>query len=288
MDSVSLLTAALARGSETQCDETCEFFVRVAIPSVGMLTTFAIYLSPYRAVERVEKSENIGEVNPMPFPLIIANSLAWIMYSMLIQNPFIFIPNILGYPLGIFYTLTCFKYTNKLFQWRIQTILIVSSTVIFTGTFASFMLLKNDPDKSRWIMGLLCTLILSVFYAAPLSIYYRILKKRDSRPLNPLLALASIINGSLWVVYGFSIDDGFVWVPNLVGVFMGIVQVIVMIVFPKRQSAGFTSLRESTTSASEAARTVSIPSQEAQESRDEVSHVLAGSDDDMEVARGDE
>ncbi|KAL2918682.1 hypothetical protein HK105_201516 [Polyrhizophydium stewartii] len=218
------------------CDtDQCRLLLHHVVPGIGVLTALWIFVAPLASVRGIQDSQSIGAVNPLPFPMIVANCLCWLVYGLLVQDPYVFGPNIAGYQLGLYYTLTAYNHADAAFRSRVLTILVASSLLVFSGGFISFIVLHGQGD-ARTIMGSICVVILAVFYSAPLSTVRQVIKRRDSSPIDLTLAIASIANSSLWTVYGFAVSDGFIWGPNLLGVVFGAVQFGLMAIFPRRSS----------------------------------------------------
>ncbi|KAI3637745.1 hypothetical protein MIR68_004394 [Amoeboaphelidium protococcarum] len=89
----------------------------------------------------------------------------------------------------------------------------------------------------KMIFGVASLIFLTFLYVAPLSVLYRILKLRYESKVRELiyipLAIAMIMNGSLWSVYGFVLNDYFIWFPNVVAVVVGVLQVVLVFIFGK-------------------------------------------------------
>lgn len=51
---------------------------------------------------------------------------------------------------------------------------------------------------------------------------YHVVATRNCASILPMLAILSVVNGALWVAYGFAIDAPFVWAPNAFGVLTGL------------------------------------------------------------------
>ncbi|KAI8919606.1 sugar efflux transporter for intercellular exchange-domain-containing protein [Entophlyctis helioformis] len=223
--------------------QACEVVLRQVVPGIGVVTALLIFIAPYKSVKQIEETKSLSSVNAFPFPMIIANCLCWIVYGLLVQDAFVFGPNIVGYPLGVFYTLTAFKYGDASFRSHVQMIIIAASVFIFSGAFLSFIVLKA-AYPARLVMGSVCVIVLSIFYGSPLSSIYAVIKARDSTPIDVMLAIASFVNGMLWTLYGVAVGDAFIWAPNLLGVVFCLIQFALLVVFPKQSEPdGFAPLR---------------------------------------------
>lgn len=52
------------------------------------------------------------DLNPIPFPIVVANCVAWVGYSIVTKDPYVFLANDPGVLLGLFYTLSAYGYAD--------------------------------------------------------------------------------------------------------------------------------------------------------------------------------
>jgi len=85
------------------------------------------------------------------------------------------------------------------------------------------------------IIGLTVNVNLIFFYGAPLSKIATVLETRCSKLIHIPTMICSLLNGSLWFVYGFAVQDYFIAVPNGLGAALGVVQLFFCLVFPRHR-----------------------------------------------------
>ena len=54
----------------------------------------------------------VQSTNPLPFPLILANCVAWVSYAYVKQDIFVFLANDTGIMMGMFFTLSAYGVAN--------------------------------------------------------------------------------------------------------------------------------------------------------------------------------
>ena len=86
----------------------------------------------------------------------------------------------------------------------------------------------------RLLWGYTANAILLIYYAAPLSTILEVVRSKCSSTLHWPLALMNTINGALWLAYGLAIHDYFIWVPNLVGVVVGLFLLALILIYPRK------------------------------------------------------
>ena len=52
------------------------------------------------------------DLNPIPFPIVVANCVAWVGYSIVTKDPYVFLANDPGVLLGLFYTLSAYGFAD--------------------------------------------------------------------------------------------------------------------------------------------------------------------------------
>jgi hypothetical protein len=145
-----------------------EFSLKILVPCIGNLTAIAIILAPWKAVKLANDNGSFGDLNAIPFLFMVANALGWLVYGLLAKDWFVFLPNIAGYMFGTYYTLSAFRWASPEFQNRATIFLVFVSGIIFMSAGISFIAL-NGNDAAKKLSGILCVVILSSFYASPLS-----------------------------------------------------------------------------------------------------------------------
>lgn len=54
----------------------------------------------------------LQDLNPIPFPVVVANCVAWVAYAIVCKDPYVFLANDPGLLLGLFYTLSAYGYAD--------------------------------------------------------------------------------------------------------------------------------------------------------------------------------
>jgi len=85
-------------------------------------------------------------------------------------------------------------------------------------------------------VGIAVNLNLLVFYAAPLSTIWTVLSTQNSSSIHVPTMLTNTLNGGFWGAYGVAIFDWFIAVPNVIGAGLGVVQIVLCVLFPRRSS----------------------------------------------------
>ncbi|KAG1680394.1 hypothetical protein FOA52_015485 [Chlamydomonas sp. UWO 241] len=181
-------------------------------------------LSPLRAVFQIRCSQTLGAINPLPYPMTAINCVAWIVYGAAAEDPFLTPPNIIGLVAGMFFTLSVLPVCSRKMQDLIVGICLFASFVFGLLTIVSAFALSHSQHKAMW--GAMCIAILCIYYLIPLSTMLHIIRAREASSIYLPLAITAMVNGAMWMIYGFAVSDMIIAGPNAIGVAVGIAQVL--------------------------------------------------------------
>lgn len=113
-----------------------------------------------------------------------------------------------------------------------RVVLCVAGVWVLVLSVVAFGPFSGGPDVR--IVGLTVNANLMFFYCAPLSTIAKVVSLRDSSGIHVRTMVMNTVNGVFWSIYGLAVADAYIYVPNLCGVFFGVVQILLRIVFPIR------------------------------------------------------
>ena len=88
--------------------------------------------------------------------------------------------------------------------------------------------------KPQTVVGMLVNINLVFFYGAPLQTMKRVLETKSSDSIHTPTVTMNVINAVFWMSYGLARDDVIIYGPNGVGLVLGIGQVALCCLYPKR------------------------------------------------------
>ena len=65
-------------------------------PSVGVLTSTALYFAPLTAVLAAIRNDDMGDLNPLPLAIMSVVSVAWLAYGLSVRDKYVAIANVVG------------------------------------------------------------------------------------------------------------------------------------------------------------------------------------------------
>ena len=67
-----------------------EIIANLVCPLLGVILSNAMALAPTQALMKAREQKELGDLNPIPFSLIINSQLGWTLYGLLLHNSYIF------------------------------------------------------------------------------------------------------------------------------------------------------------------------------------------------------
>jgi len=110
---------------------------------------------------------------------------------------------------------------------------IVVAVVTFWVSLISLLyFLQLDINKWKNVVGIITNINTCMFYGAPLSTIYSVLKKRDSSSIHRPTMIMNTSNAVFWTAFGFGTWDWFILIPNGLGCILGAIQIFLQFVLP--------------------------------------------------------
>ena len=112
---------------------------------------------------------------------------------------------------------------------------IVVVVVLFWVSLISLLyFLQLDINKWKNVVGIITNVNTCMFYGAPLSTIYSVLKKRDSSSIHRPTMIMNTSNAVFWTAFGFGTWDWFILIPNGLGCILGAIQIFLQLVLPSK------------------------------------------------------
>lgn len=223
------------------------WLTHIACPVLGTILCVIMWFSSLSSIRLVRKTEDLGSLNPIPYGIAAMNCIAWVLYSILLHDYYIFFANLFGVTLAFFYAITGLILLHKrnkpadmiTFKWL--EFILVGGIFFYTILGLIIGIILSGPDDlatSKTIVGTCAITFLVMYYAAPCSTIFQVISAKDSTSLHAPMLFANLANGAMWTIYGVvAIDDPIVYGSNGFGVVFACFQLTLKFLFRKTISS---------------------------------------------------
>lgn len=114
--------------------------MKLVAPIMGFILANVMFFSGVPGMLRCKRLGGLGDMNPLPFPVVLANCISWIIYSILIEDYFLFFSNAPGAMVGMYFTLVAYglsayksKMRDALEAWLMSMMFGLLALTLYVG-----------------------------------------------------------------------------------------------------------------------------------------------------------
>lgn len=167
------------------------------------------------------------------------NCLGFTVYGIVLPNLFVFLANVIGLLLALYYTMSAVSLLSRIeTEETTRKAVVVKGGIIFGMMFWAALGMvcaevfgseSNEHELTRSTIGWLSALFAVIYYASPLSTMFEVIATKDTSSLHLPMICVNFVNALLWTLYGFyGIQRAPIWLPNFIGVILAAVQLLLV------------------------------------------------------------
>ncbi|KHN33482.1 bidirectional sugar transporter SWEET15-like [Glycine soja] len=194
---------------------------------IGNMISVMVYLAPVPTFYQIYKKKCTDGFHSLPYLLSLMSSMLWLYYAFLKIHdgvvPLITI-NSIGCVIELIYILTYIKYAHKDARNLTYTLFAAMNIAFLTLVLSSHFALHGSHRVK--VIGWICDAVSLSVFASPLSIMAKVIRTKSVQFMPFYLSFFLTLNAITWFVYGLSIQDKCIYVPNVGGFGLGLVQMV--------------------------------------------------------------
>lgn len=173
----------------------------------------------------IYKTKSTQGFQSIPYVVSLLSAMLLLYYGLVKKDTLLITINGIGCVIEAAYVAAYLIYASK--NDRVLTLkLFLSMNVLGYGAVLSTTFFLSKGAKRAWIIGWICmTLSLGIF-VAPLCILGKVKKIRSVEFMRITLSIFLTLGAIVWFFYGFPLKDYFIDVPNVLGVILEGVQMV--------------------------------------------------------------
>ncbi|KAB2072999.1 hypothetical protein E1A91_A07G054700v1 [Gossypium mustelinum] len=199
---------------------------------LGNILSFMVYLAPLPTFVRVYKKKSTEGFESLPYVVALVSAVLWIYYATLKPNAFLLMTiNSIGCVVETIYIIVFIVYAPKKARILTLRLLLVFNMGALVLVLITHFFLKG---RSRiHVIGWSCVVTSAAVFAAPLSIMRSVIHTKSVEFMPFTLSFFLTCSAILWLVYGLLLKDFYISLPNIVGVVLGTIQMLLYVVYKK-------------------------------------------------------
>eukprot|EP00755_Sulcionema_specki_P019266 Sspe_Gene.69009::Locus_40670_Transcript_1_1_Confidence_1.000_Length_929::g.69009::m.69009/K15382/SLC50A, SWEET; solute carrier family 50 (sugar transporter) len=193
-------------------------FLQVAPPFAAQF----LFFSPLATIREVQKAGTTGKMPMLPYTMMACNGFLWMTYGVLTGDMTLIAANMSALVMGSYYCMQFLKYKAPETDVKTPIMLAGSAALAVTGMAAAM-----PTAQAIDAIGMTGCAVVVAMFGGPLSAIQTVLKEKSTASLPFPMAIATTINCTLWLAYGwFVLLDPYIWGPNGLGLLSGVVQLL--------------------------------------------------------------
>ncbi|KAF3627972.1 Bidirectional sugar transporter SWEET12 [Capsicum annuum] len=193
---------------------------------LGNLVSFMVFIAPVPTFYRIFKKKSSEGFHSLPYVVALFSAMLWIYYAMVKTNVTLLITiNSFGCIAETIYVAIYFTYATR--KARMKTLGLVLLLNFGAFGFIVFLtqILCKGPKRAE-VIGWICMAFSISVFVAPLSIMGRVIRTKSVEFMPFNLTLALVLNAVMWFLYGLLLKDVYITVPNIAGMALGVLQMV--------------------------------------------------------------
>ncbi|XP_057423282.1 bidirectional sugar transporter SWEET13-like [Lotus japonicus] len=199
---------------------------------LGNIASFICFLAPVPTFYRICKKKSTEGFQSIPYVAALFSAMLWLFYAYVKTGATLLITiNAFGCVIETIYLAIFLSYCPKKTRMSTLRMIVLLNLVGFGSIVVLTHLLAKEPEGRVKILGWICVVFATSVFAAPLSIMRTVIRTKSVEFLPFPLSLLLLISAILWLLYGISLKDIYVTLPNVVGLTFGIIQIVLYAIY---------------------------------------------------------
>ncbi|XP_047318684.1 bidirectional sugar transporter SWEET2a-like [Impatiens glandulifera] len=191
----------------------------------GNVFAFVLFVSPIPTFRRIVRNKSTEQFSGLPYIYALMNCLICLWYGLPIVSPGIILVatvNSVGAAFQLIYTTIFIIYADR--SKRVKMLGLLSAVICAFLIIIVASLQAFDTSNRQMFVGYLSVASLISMFASPLSVINLVIKTKSVEFMPFYLSLSTLLMSISFFAYGMFKADPFIYVPNGIGVILGVIQ----------------------------------------------------------------
>ncbi|XP_076266814.1 sugar transporter SWEET1-like isoform X2 [Rhynchophorus ferrugineus] len=211
------------------------------VGEVASYVTILQFFSGCFVCKDIYNKHSTRGINPTPFIGGIALGILNLKYGLLLSDPAMIKVNIAAIFLNIVYSLFFYQFAEDKVIEVLKPLSFAFAIVAVILGYAGF----ENPDNLEFRFGFILTVLSLALLGAPLKDLRKIISNRDASSIPFSITFMATLVTFLWLIYGVILLNTFMIIQNTIGFLLSLTQVILIFLYPGRESSSNSSQNSS-------------------------------------------
>ncbi|KZV30434.1 hypothetical protein F511_34489 [Dorcoceras hygrometricum] len=200
---------------------------------LGNIVSILVYFAPFPTFVRIYKEKSTLGFQSVPYNVAFFSAALWLYYALLKHNaPLLVSINTIGCVIETCYIVTYLYFASRKSRFETARLFCLLNLVAFPIIFALTFFIFEDAELVQ-VVGWVCVAVSIGVFAAPLSIAFEVVRTRSVEFMPFPLSFCLTVSAVMWFAYGLLKRDLCVALPNVIGFFLGMLQMVLYGLFRK-------------------------------------------------------
>lgn len=204
---------------------------------LGNIISILVFLAPVPAFRRICKEKSTMGFQSVPYVVALFSSMLWMYYAFIKKNAILLVSiNSFGCIVETIYISIFILYSSKEARRQTVQLLLLLIGGLYTIIFLITLFPLNGALRVQ-VVGWICVIVAVSVFAAPLSIVFQVVRTKSVEFMPFTLSFFLTLSAIMWFGYGLLLKDLCIALPNVLGFFLGMIQMLLYGVYRNSKPA---------------------------------------------------
>ncbi|KAL1559228.1 bidirectional sugar transporter NEC1-like [Salvia divinorum] len=202
---------------------------------LGNIISFLVFLAPLPTFYRICRKKSSEGFQSIPYSISFFSASLLLYYAYLKTNAYMIVSiNGIGCVIEALYIFLYILYAPKKVKlFTMRWILVFNGGGL--GVIMLVSMLAVHGSKRVALVGWVCAIINIAVFAAPLSVMRQVIRTRSVEFMPFALSFSLSLCATTWFFHGFFIRDYYIALPNILGLLLGVTQMILYFIYKDKE-----------------------------------------------------
>ncbi|KAH6809317.1 Nodulin MtN3 family protein [Perilla frutescens var. frutescens] len=198
---------------------------------LGNIISFLVFLAPLPTFYRIIRKKSSEGFQSIPYSISFFSASLLLYYAYLKTNAYMIVSiNGIGCAIEAAYLFLYLIYAPKKVKvFTMRWILLFNVGGLGVIMLVSLVAVKGS--KRVALVGWVCAIINIAVFAAPLSVMRQVIRTKSVEFMPFTLSFFLSLCAASWFLHGFFIKDYYIALPNILGLLLGVTQIILYFIY---------------------------------------------------------